>query len=60
MRTWITTSIPGWQDNVVWVEMPDGHMLLLTEEGHIEKLGEYDSRIVKRLVQDNLTWEEIT
>lgn len=59
VRTWLTRNPKGSQQNVAWVEMPNGRMMLLTEDGKIEVASEYDSRIVKRLLAENVTWELI-
>lgn len=40
--------------------MSDGRLLLLTEDGKIVVAGAYDSRIVKKLLTDNVAWEQIS
>jgi hypothetical protein len=46
-------------ENLLWIELLDGRMLCLTEDGRITMENKAGIPIVKKLLARNMLWEEI-
>lgn len=61
MKTWLTSNEAGQQENVAWIELDDGRMFRLTEDGRLEVESNASSRIVKRLlIVEQNNWVRIS
>ena len=59
MKTWLTRNPANSQENVAWVELPDGRLLRLSEDGRHGVENKHNSHFVMMLLVDNDEWELI-